>query len=337
MKRILLIGAGHAHIAVLRHFAKHRPNAEVILVNDTEHAWYTGALSAFIRGDIPPRNAKLDLQKLAASADVSLKIAAFERHCEERSDKAIHLPSYAITAHFTNHAPIDCDILSLSIGGPKTETGIKPIPNFLRRIETWEAEQNPKIAIIGSGAAGIELALALRIRLGKKADIQIQSRDFLLLPTAPAKAQKAAAKALQDANIKIVQTLPDGHDIITAYTPEPTIEITETLTLANHSSLQAERSNPSFKEQPATIFITGDTAKFPNPLPRSGAIAVRQGRTLAYNLTQNHPRTFKPPSATLAILSLNSRQAIAWYGKFSWTGRLPMRLKNFLDRRWVRA
>jgi NADH dehydrogenase FAD-containing subunit len=325
---------------MLRHFAKYRPNAEVILVNDTEHAWYTGALPALIRGDIKLEQARVDLAKLTTSANVSLKIATFERHCEERSDEAIHLPSYAITAHFTNHTPIDCDILSLSIGGPKTETGIKPIPNFLRRIETWKAEQNPKIAIIGSGAAGIEIALALRIRLGKKADIQIQSRDFLLLPTAPAKAQKAAAKALQDANIKIVQTLPDGHDIITAYTPEPPIEITETLTLANHSSLRAERSNPSnpsVKEQPATIFITGDTAKFPNPLPRSGAIAVRQGRTLAYNLTQNHPRTFKPPSATLAILSLNSRQAIAWYGKLSWTGRLPMRLKNFLDRRWVRA
>ncbi len=336
MKRILLIGAGHAHIVVLRHFAKHRPNAEVILVNDTEHAWYTGALPAFVRGDIPPRNAKLDLQKLTVHANVSLKIATFERHCEKRSDEAIHLPSHAITAFFTNHDPIDCDILSLSIGGPKTETGIKPIPDFLRRLTQWETEQNPKIAIIGSGAAGIELALALRIRFGKKADIQIQSRDFLLLPTAPAKAQKAAAKALQDANIKIVQTLPDGHDIITAYTAEPTIEITETLTLAGHSSLRAERSNPSFKEQPATIFITGDTAKFPTPLPRSGAIAVRQGRMLAYNLSHDHPKKFQPPPATLAILSLNSHQAIAWYGKFSWTGRLSMLLKNYLDRHWVR-
>jgi NADH dehydrogenase FAD-containing subunit len=351
VKRILLIGAGHAHIVVLRQFAKHRPDAEIILVNDTAHAWYTGALSALIRGDIPPRNAKLDLQKLAARANVSLKIATFERHSDPPPVMAGLDP--AIHAFFTNHAPIECDILSLSIGGVKTETGIKPIPDFLRRIETWEAEQNPKIAIIGSGAAGIELALALRIRLGKKADIQIQSSDLLLLPTAPPKAQKAATRALQNANIKIVKILPAGFNTITAYTPEPSIQITETLQLCprpNHpvipakagissNDLTAERDSGLRRnddaEQSGKIFITGDAAKFPTPLPRSGAIAVRQGRTLAYNLTHDRPKKFQPPPATLAILSLNSRQAIAWYGKFSWTGRLPMRLKNYLDKKWI--
>ncbi len=322
MKRILLIGAGHAHIVVLRHFAKHRPNAEMILVNDTEHAWYTGALPALIRGDIKPEQARLDLQKLTIRAGVVFKTARFERYCEERSDEAIHLPlKRPITAHFTNHEPIECDVLSLSIGGAKTVTGIKPIPEFLRRLAHWEISPNPKIGIIGSGAAGIEIALALRIRLGNKADIRIQSRDGTLLPTAPANAQHAAAKALQDTNIQIVQTLPEGAEIITAYTPEPSIEITETLALASRTG---------------KIFATGDTAKFPRTLPRSGAIAVRQGWTLAYNLTSEHPKIFKIPAATLAILSLNSQQAIAWYSQFSWTGRLPMLLKNILDRRWVR-
>jgi len=323
VKRILLIGAGHAHIVVLRHFAKHRPNAEVILVNDSEHAWYTGALPALIRGDIKPEQAQVDLKKLTDRASVSFRIATFERHCEERRYDAIHPPSHSITAHFTNHPPIDCDILSLSIGSPKTLNGIKPIPDFLRRVARWEAAQNPKVGIIGSGAAGIEIALALRIRLGKNAEIHIQSRDGILLPTAPAKAKKNAARALQNANIKIVKRLLAGLDTITAFTPEARIEVAKTLALAGHPQ--------------DTIFATGDSAKFPSPLPRSGAIAVAQGRTLAYNLTHAQPKNFKPPLASLAILSLDSTHAIAWYGVFSCTGRLPMHVKNYLDRSWIES
>jgi NADH dehydrogenase FAD-containing subunit len=335
-KRILLIGAGHAHIVVLRHFAKHRPDAEIIFVNDTEHAWYTGALPALIRGSIKPENARLNLDKLASAAGAKFIPATYHRHCEEQSDEAIHLTSERLlTAYFTNHAPIACDVLSLSIGAAKTEYGIKPIPEFLHRLAQWETEQKPKIGIIGSGASGLETAFSIRIRLGKTAEIYIQSRNGILLPHAPRKAQKVAARALENANIKIVPTLPEGLDAINAYTAEPSIEITNTLTLARSTSLRAQRSNPSCAQQTGTIFATGDTAKFPHPLPRSGAIAVHQGRTLAYNLTHDHPKTFKPPAATLAILSLNNHQAIAWYGNFSCSGCLPMLLKNFLDKKWL--
>ncbi|HQU05167.1 MAG TPA: hypothetical protein PLT25_10705, partial [Acidocella sp.] len=60
MTNIVLVGAGHAHIVVLRHFAKHRPNARVTLINDTERAKYTGALPALIRGEITRKQASID-------------------------------------------------------------------------------------------------------------------------------------------------------------------------------------------------------------------------------------------------------------------------------------
>lgn len=291
----------------------------MVLVNDTEHAWYTGALPALIRGDIKPEQARLNLVKIATAASATFIPATFTRHCEQ-SEAIQPATAHPIHACFTNHPPIACDILSLSTGGVKTENGVKPIPEFLRRLALWEGEQTPKIGIIGAGASGIEIALSLRIRLGPRAEIRIQSRDGTLLPGAPPKVQKAAANALQNANINIVKTLPAGLDIITAFTPTPSTEITDTLSLPG---------------QPALIFATGDAAKFPTPLPRSGAIAVRQGRTLAYNLTHDDQKNFKLPSATLAILSLNSQQAIAWYGKYSWSGRLAMYLKNHLDKKWL--
>jgi selenide,water dikinase len=309
--RIVLAGAGHAHIAALRIFAKTKPRAEIILINDGPHAWYTGTLPALIRRDISKDQARLDLPALAKSCGATFIDAAY-RHCEERRDEAIQ-----ITLH--NHEPIQCNRLSLSIGGEKLTGGIKPIPAFLSRLTRLDQLKSPKIAIIGAGAAGIEIALALRIRL-PSASIYLQQSQSGILPTAPPRAQIFARAALAAANINIAETPPDSADeTIHAYTPEPRPLIRATLQLTTSEK----------------IFATGDCAKFEPPLPRSGAIAVRQGRILAHNLTHPTPKIFRPPAATLAIMSLNTTQALAWYGKLSASGRLPMLIKKWLDKRWL--
>jgi len=306
-----LAGAGHAHIAVLRIFAKTKPNAEIILINDGPHAWYTGTLPALIRRDILAPQARIDLPNLAKSGGAKFIDASY-RHCEERSEDAIHL-----TLH--NHEPISCDRLSLSTGGEKTPASIKPIPEFLRRLNRLDGIETPKIAIIGAGAAGVEIAFSLRIRYPAGA-IYLQPSKTGILPAAPPSAQKFARSALAAANITICNALPDSPDeTIHAYTPEPTLTIRPTLQLTTSE----------------TIFASGDCAKFSHPLPRSGAIAVRQARTLAHNLTHPTLKNFHPPPATLAIMSLNRSHALAWYGKYSAHGRLPMQIKNWLDKNWL--
>ncbi len=308
--RIVLAGAGHAHIAALRYFAKTKPQAEIILINDGPFAWYTGTLPALIRRDIFAPQARLNVQTLATKCGAVFIDARYTRHCER--SEAIHL-------HFANHPPTTCDHLSLSTGGEKTQGGIKPIPEFLRRLQKLDEIKNPKIAIIGAGAAGIEIALALRIRL-PTARIFLQPSQTGILPTAPPRAQTIARAALQSAHITITENLPESpDDTIHAYTPEPTLTIRPTLQLTTSDK----------------IFATGDCAKFPHPLPRSGAIAVRQGRILAHNLTHSTLKSFTPPPSTLAILTLNRTQALAWYGNLSLHGTLPMRLKTWLDQKWL--
>jgi len=309
--RIVLAGAGHAHIAALHYFAKTKPQAEIILINDGPFAWYTGTLPALIRRDIFAPQARLNVQSLATKCGAKF-IDAVYRHCEERSDEAIHL-------HFANHPPTTCDLLSLSTGSEKLHGGIKPIPEFLTRLKRLDEIKNPKIAIIGAGAAGIEIALALRIRL-PTASIFLQPSQTGILPTAPPRAQTIARAALHAAHITITENLPESSDeTIHAYTPEPTLTIRPTLQLTTSDK----------------IFATGDCAKFPHPLPRSGAIAVRQGRILAHNLTHPTLKTFQPPPSTLAIMTLNRTEALAWYGNLSLHGTLPMRLKTWLDQKWL--
>jgi selenide,water dikinase len=303
LRRILLAGAGHAHIAVLRRFAKSRPGAAVVLINDGPFAWYTGALPALIRRDIAPPQARLDLRALAAACGATFVDARYAGFEDSR-------------ALFEDHDPIGFDVLSVSTGVEKFPGGVKPIPAFLRRLRILEQKAAPDIGILGAGAAGVEIALSLRSRI-PAARIFLQGAK--ILPHAPRGAQDIGRLALRAAGI-VTAPLPDRlDDLIRAYTPAPTLTIRPTLQLADHE----------------TIFAAGDCAKFSSPLPASGAIAVRQGALLAHNLTQARLKMFRPPAATLAIISLDRGRALAWHGRFFWAGRLPMRLKTWLDEQWL--
>ena len=51
MKRVLLLGAGHAQLSVLAALAKQRlPAAEVLLVSASEHLTYSGMVPGVIAG-----------------------------------------------------------------------------------------------------------------------------------------------------------------------------------------------------------------------------------------------------------------------------------------------
>jgi selenide,water dikinase len=309
MTRIVLAGAGHANIQALRLLA-HQTKAEILLVNAGPFAWYTGALPALIRRDILAPQARIDLLRLAAQCGarfIDARMVGFEHGL----------------LHLEKSEPLAFDILSLSPGGAHIPGGVKPIPDLLSRIGALEKIVAPRVGILGAGAAGVEIALALRIRLGAAAEISLCGNE--LLPAAPPRAQRHAARELRAAQIARVSALPAGlDDTIHAYSNAPELHTGADLRVAGETH----------------VFAAGDAARMHPALPRSGAIAVRQGRVLAANirhLLAGEPlQPFKPPAATLAILSLDHQRALAWYGGFTWCGRAPMRLKTYLDTGWVK-
>lgn len=308
MKRIVLVGAGHAHIVVLRHFALHKPNATLTLINDGPYAYYTGALPAAVRGDITPEQTRVDVQKLATA-------------CGARFINARYTEFDGNFVNLEDGASVPFDTLAISVGAKPVPGGIKPIAKFFDRLMRWERLPAARLGIIGCGPSGVELALALRTRLNRNAKIYLQTGGGPLLPHAPRRVRNIARTALERARITLTKNVPYPlDDVIHAYAPEPSIAIRETLQLR-------ERDD---------VFATGDCAAFPTPVPHSGAIAVRQGRVLLHNLLATKMEKFRPPLATLAIMSLSTHKAVAWYGTDCVSGWLPMLLKNWLDRRWLR-
>ncbi len=308
MPRLVFAGAGHGNLAALRRLAR-RPPGRMVLVNASRFAWYTGALPGLIRGDIPLARARIDVAALAVRCGAEF----IEARIEGFDAQALRLEGCAA---------LGFDYLALSIGGAALPGGVKPIQELLERVAQLEALPSPRVGLLGAGAAGVELALALRRRFGPRAEIFVAGAQ--ILPGAPAAARRAAAFALLAANITLVPALPAPlDDIIHAYTPEPALSIGADLRVIGHDH----------------IFATGDCARLPLPAPRSGAIAVRQGRVLAQNLrraiNQARLKPFHTPRATLAILSLDNSTALAWYGRFIWQGRWPSRIKTWLDEGWV--
>jgi len=89
------------------------------------------------------------------------------------------------------------------------------------------------------------------------------------------------------------------------------------------------------------IFAAGDCAALDgDPRPKAGVWAVRAGAPLAENLRRAAAgqalRPWKPQRDALAILGLGGGRAVAWRNGLSLQGRTVARLKDRIDRRWMR-
>ncbi len=162
---IVLLGAGHAHVEVLRRFAlRPEPGVRLTLIGREPHTPYSGMLPGLIRGDYRFDEAHIDLAPLAVAAGARLILAEAE---------AIDLAGRTVA--LAGRPAIPFDLLSIDVGGlPEMPDGagvpVKPIGRFLDRLAGLEASLMPgaRIAVVGGGPAGTELALALARRLGRR-------------------------------------------------------------------------------------------------------------------------------------------------------------------------
>ena len=91
----------------------------------------------------------------------------------------------------------------------------------------------------------------------------------------------------------------------------------------------------------AAVFAAGDIATMPNhPREKAGVYAVRAGPPLADNLRRvlaGRPlRRAVPQKRALALIGTGDGRAVASRGPFAAYGRNLWRLKDCIDRRWMR-
>src|ERR1700727_787171 len=147
---IVLLGAGHAHLEVLRRFAL-RPEAGVrlTLIGREPETPYSGMLPGLIRGDYTFRQAHVDLAPITAAG---ARLIVAEATAIDLDAGCVAIP---------NRPRIEFELLSIDVGGtptvpPGAGIAVKPIGRFLDLLHRLEGELYPdaRIAVVGGGVAG---------------------------------------------------------------------------------------------------------------------------------------------------------------------------------------
>ena len=204
---LVFLGGGHAHVAAIKSFAMSRmPGLRLTIVTSNSRTTYSGMLPGYIEGVWQDEDIHIDLAHLAQFAGARLIVA----HCTG-------IDADGKTLFFNERPPLHFDLLSINIGGqPDLEAiegaenhtiPVKPITNFQTSFEVLLRDGLPKkIAVIGGGAAGSELALAINKRWnghGVTPDITLYSRSNRLLPQMSPKAGQLMLTALHNAGVKL--------------------------------------------------------------------------------------------------------------------------------------
>ncbi len=351
---IVLLGAGHAHVEVLRRFARHpERGVRLTLIAREPHTPYSGMLPGLLRGDYGFDAAHIDLAPLAVAAAARLILA-----------EADGIDPTARTVSVAGRPPIPFDLLSLDVGGlplmPK-EAGIpvKPIGRFLDRLAALEAELPPsaRIAVVGGGAAGTELALALARRFGGHVRIALIAADAEPLMEAPRRARAIVQKALAEAEVELVcgvraEGLIDGRLVLSdgsvldaaaalwaTGVVGPGFLAASGLACDDSGCVRVGGDLRSISHP--CVFAAGDCASLIGaPRPKAGVWAVRAGVPLAANLRRaaqsRATRQWRPQAQALVILGLGGGRAVGWRNGITASGRLMWRWKDWIDRRWMR-
>ena len=359
MKHLLLAGGGHAHVEVLRQLAQH-PIAgwRVTLLTREEHSPYSGMLPGVAAGLYQPGQALIDTRALSSRAGAELVLDSVEA-----------LDPAARLLHRAGGPPLAYDLLSIDTGATPDLAGVpgaaahalplKPIDALLPRLEDLfaEARSGQVAAVVGAGAAGTEMALALAARLGPRGvRVVLVAGTSGLLPGMPGGMRRRMAAALAARGVELRQgedvaevaqgalrfstgnTLP-ADAVLWATGAAPAAWLARSgLTRDGRGFLQVEPTLQAVG-QPA-VFAAGDVASLlPTPLPKAGVFAVRQGPVLARNLRAAAEgralESYAPQRAWLVLLSLGDGHALGTRNGVVFGGRWVWWWKDWIDRRFM--
>ncbi|MEF8793363.1 selenide, water dikinase SelD [Thiohalorhabdus sp.] len=371
LKDLVLVGGGHSHIAVMRRFGmKPEPGVRLTLVARDLQTPYSGMLPGYVAGHYGFEDCHIDLGPLSRFAGARLI------HAEATG---LDLENGRVLC--ADRPPMAYDLLSLDIGS-KPDTGmvpgarehalpVKPIDRWLAH---WEAVKAAavasggpyRVAVVGAGAGGVELVLAVRHALRREVAavggdpqrlrFDLVSAEETVLPAFNRRAQRKFARILDERGIRVHTAAPvaevtpgrlllaDGRALDTdaplwvtqAAAPE---WIADSGLATDDNGFAAINDYLQSTSHPE-VFASGDIATISaRPRPKSGVYAVRQGPPLAENLRRallrRRLKRYVPQKRALAIVGTGNEHAVAARGTWAVEGDWLWRVKRRIDERFM--
>lgn len=347
--RVVLVGAGHAHMEVLRQAKRFERAGLKLTAIDPGAFWYSGAITAVVSGA---------LRSDAATASP----ARFGNQARVIADRVDHVALSARELTLRSGRIVPFDVLSLNTGsriapGPLTEAGAipaKPVAGLIAvRDQVEAAGGRVRLAVVGAGATGVELSLtlaALQRRLGARPRVLLVGPD--VLPGWPARAGRLARAALAEVGVEYepmrARDFQPGMLILDKgrQAPVDLVVLATGLEAALPDGLPQRAQGLEVGSDLAVtgcdrLFAVGDCADLAYaPRPKLGVFGVRAAPVLIDNLIAaglNRPkrRRYHPQSRWLSLLDCGDGAAIGRYGGLAFRGRWALRLKRRIDGEFV--
>jgi selenide, water dikinase len=371
LRDIVLIGGGHSHVGVLKSFGMRPiPGVRLTLICTDLHTPYSGMLPGYVAGHYGYDEVHIDLLRLAQFAGARVyrdEVTGIDRAQQKVLCK--------------NRPPVPYDQLSINIGSTpqlastpgaaEHAVAVKPIRNFndrwlslLERVKTHAGRTT--IAVVGGGAGGVELLLAMQFRLrnelqalGRNPDelsFHLLTASSTILPTHNARVQAKFLQVLQARGVQVhlnaevtrvqAQRLStsqgkniDADEIVwvTRAGGAPWLQQTG-LALDEEGFVRVQDTLQSVTDP--LVYAAGDIASMVNyKLEKAGVFAVRMGKPLTENLRRavaGHAlQNYAPQTSWLALISTGDKHAVASRGWLEFSGDWVWRWKDWIDQRFM--
>lgn len=368
----MLVGGGHSHVGVIKSFGMQpMPGVRLTVICTDVHTPYSGMLPGYVAGHYDYDAVHIDLSRLAVFAGARLY-----------RDEVIGLDRVNRKVLCRNRPPVPYDVLSINTGSTpqlhdvpgalENVIAVKPITRFnerwlalLDRVQRHTGKTT--VAVVGAGAGGVELLLAMQFRLrqvlrtlGRNPDdlvFHLFTNNAHILPTHnPGVRRKfddvLAARGVQvHRNAAVTQVtagrlqtsagqVMEADEIVWVTRAGGAAWLKDTgLALDADGFIKVSDTLQTVTDP--DIFAAGDIAGMVNhPLEKAGVFAVRQGPPLSRNLrlsVQGAPlKPYNPQRRWLALISTGDQYAVASRGWLGFAGAWVWRWKDSIDRAFMR-
>lgn len=329
---------------------------------------YSGMVPGFVAGQYTREQLEIDARPLSKEAGADLVV-----------DRAVRIDAESRRIYLQSGASVSFDLASINIGS--TVAGLdlpgirehalptRPITTFVDRIKDLiegakrHGSDDPfRIAVVGGGAGGLEIAFALQHRLRSETkrsiDVTLVHDGPEILTGHPAALVRRARRWAERRGIEI----RCGSKVVAAERDAVYLEDGESLGCQALVWVTGPVSHPLFRDSGLPgdargfvrigstlqvkdqehLFAVGDCATFVDypRTPKAGVYAVREGPFIAYNLRamlRGEPlKTYTPQRDFLMLMNLGGGYAVGSKWGRAFEGKWVMSWKDRIDRKFVR-
>lgn len=357
---IVLVGGGHAHVAVLADWTSSGVpgRGRAVLLTPEPALRYSGMVPGWLAGQHGEADGLVDLAALAARAGVELvpgRCAALDPERRVVTTAGGREIAFTIASFDTGGEGQGRTL----VGDDPRLIEARPIGAFVESLAALRAcgRDLSRIVVAGGGAGGVELAFGLRNLAGAspRPKVTLATGKAGLLPGFAQGVQERAARALARQGIAVIAgdarfaggaltaggaSLEPADMVIAATGSAAPGWVRASWIACDAAGFLAVDAHQRSVSHPHILAAGDVAARTDRPLAHAGVHAVFAGPVLAANLRAmsagKSPRAaYRPRPRSLYLMNTGDGSAILSYGPISAEGRWVLALKHRIDKAWI--